>query len=150
MLHCRLDLIMLTFPTLDYDDQRTVVSMIAQRLLGPCMQDNISADQKLLQSASIAFLLSLLVYRVQQANRQPEAWLVKRVDALLKVHPRSSCTALRIQILRNEQRAVNLLSPKHSRHAPFDFPSGNLCSECSSRAACSADGMLSERTQCVL
>ena len=77
---------LLTAHTMSSQQRTIMCSMILQALLGDKPNHHHSSDgDRLLRSACIALLLSLLQYLLLQADQPPAASLVKRVDALLKV-----------------------------------------------------------------
>ena len=83
LLQCRLDLFMLTAHTLSTEQRSVITSMVFQTLLKA--EQPAQGLDRLLQSASLAFLLSLLQYLLLQAQQPPPIELVKRIDSLLKV-----------------------------------------------------------------
>lgn len=72
---------MLTSHTLDARQRTRIVSMVLQGLLS----SDPNPGTRLLDCASIAFMLHILQYLLVQASIPPAAWLINSVDALLKV-----------------------------------------------------------------
>ena len=72
---------MLTSHTLDATQRTRIVSMVLQGLL----LSDPNPGTSLLDCASTAFRLHILQYVLVQACNPPAAWLIKSVDALLKV-----------------------------------------------------------------